>query len=133
MSYPLPGSACGFNGTGSTDATANFRTTFQVLNRSVAFIGLELPGFPRDPKSCAVREAQVGQQRYSLAQVTPVFVYIASGFGTPGLLGFTLDKLHGSSARHLKAAASGKALGAPLDFNGSRSFALSAIANSDLV
>ncbi|GAQ81963.1 hypothetical protein KFL_000960140 [Klebsormidium nitens] len=58
MSYPLPGSACGFSGTGTTDATANFRTTFQVLNRSVAFIGMELPGFPRDPESCAVREAQ---------------------------------------------------------------------------
>jgi hypothetical protein len=59
-SYPLPGSTCGFNGTGDTDATTNFRTTFQVSNLSVAFIGLELPGYPLDPEDCAIREAQVG-------------------------------------------------------------------------
>lgn len=62
-SFPLPGSACGFEGEGSTSISKDYVAKWRGLRvgsatLDVALISLHLKAFPTDARSCAQREAQ---------------------------------------------------------------------------
>jgi exonuclease III len=59
VSYPVPGSKCGYNGSpGTSGVTKHYITEFQWQNMKVLYIGLHLLAYPTDTTRCAEREAQ---------------------------------------------------------------------------
>lgn len=56
--YPINGSTCDYNGTGSTGVSKHFVTTFQWKNLKVAYISLHLIAYPTQSDRCAKREGQ---------------------------------------------------------------------------
>ena len=59
VTYPIPGSSCGYTGTPTeTGVSKHHITEFKINNMKIAFIGAHLIAFPTDPQRCAEREAQ---------------------------------------------------------------------------
>lgn len=56
--YPIEGSQCNYDGSGSTGVSKHFMTTFNWKNMKVAYISLHLIAYPTDSERCAKREAQ---------------------------------------------------------------------------
>jgi exonuclease III len=57
-SYPIPGSNCGYTGSGSTSVSKHYYTKFEINNLKIAMIGAHLLAFPTDVDRCSEREAQ---------------------------------------------------------------------------
>ena len=59
MSYPIPGSTCGYTGSpGSTGVSKHYITEFVFSNKNVALITAHLIAYPTDTSRCSQREAQ---------------------------------------------------------------------------
>ena len=59
MSYPIPGSKCGYTGSpGSTGVSKHYITEFVFSNKNVALITAHLIAYPTDTSRCSQREAQ---------------------------------------------------------------------------
>ena len=58
ISYPIPGSKCGYTGTGSSGSSKHYITEFNFNGLKVAMIGAHLVAIPTDSSRCAQREAQ---------------------------------------------------------------------------
>lgn len=59
VSYPVPGSICGYTGAAiDTGVSKHYITEFQVNDMHFAMIGAHLIAFPTDKTRCAEREAQ---------------------------------------------------------------------------
>jgi endonuclease/exonuclease/phosphatase family metal-dependent hydrolase len=58
QTYPIAGSTCSYDGSGSTGLSKHYVTEFRLGNMSVAFIAAHLIAMPTDPARCAKREAQ---------------------------------------------------------------------------
>jgi exonuclease III len=59
ISYPIPGSKCGYTGTpGTSGVSKHYITEFYLYGYNVAFIGAHLLAFPTDKMRCSEREAQ---------------------------------------------------------------------------
>lgn len=59
MTYPLPGSKCGYLGEpGTVGVSKHYITEYLLYGRRTLFIGLHLLAYPEDATRCAEREAQ---------------------------------------------------------------------------
>lgn len=58
FNYPIKGSNCGYNGTGSTGVSKHYITEFKFNDLHLAFISAHLIAIPTDSSRCAQREAQ---------------------------------------------------------------------------
>ena len=59
VSYPIPGSKCGYTGpAGTSGVSKHYITEFDVNGWKIAFIGAHLLAIPTDPTRCSEREAQ---------------------------------------------------------------------------
>jgi exonuclease III len=59
MNYPIPGSTCGYTGSGgSVGVSKHYFTFYNWYGKNVLFIGLHLLAYPDDHTRCAEREAQ---------------------------------------------------------------------------
>ncbi len=59
VSYPLPGSKCGYTGApGTSTVSKHYITEYLINDVKIAFIGAHLLANPTDPSRCAQREAQ---------------------------------------------------------------------------
>ena len=59
ISYPIPGSSCGYTGTqGTTGVSKHYITEFKFYGKNILFVGAHLIAFPTDSARCAQREAQ---------------------------------------------------------------------------
>jgi exonuclease III len=59
VTYPIPGSTCGYTGENTdTGVSKHYITEFYINNIHVAIIGAHLIAFPTDKTRCAEREAQ---------------------------------------------------------------------------
>jgi exonuclease III len=59
MTYPIPGSKCGYTGSpDSTGVSKNLITEFFISNKKIALITAHLIAYPTDSSRCAQREAQ---------------------------------------------------------------------------
>jgi exonuclease III len=58
VTYPVPGSKCGYTGTGSEGVSKHYYTQFVLGNTKVHVIGLHLLAMPDDIQRCSQREAQ---------------------------------------------------------------------------
>jgi exonuclease III len=59
MSYPIPGSKCGYTGSpGSTGVSKHYITEFSFNEKNVALITAHLIAYPTDTSRCVQREAQ---------------------------------------------------------------------------
>lgn len=60
VSYPIPGSMCGYSGSGSTGVSKHYITEyiFENYGLPVALISAHLIAIPTDPARCSQREAQ---------------------------------------------------------------------------
>ena len=56
--YPVPGSKCGYTGSGSSGVSKNYYTSYKIGNMTVYIIGTHLLAYPTDVSRCASREAQ---------------------------------------------------------------------------
>jgi exonuclease III len=57
--YPIPGSNCGYTGTGgSSGVSKHYITEYEFNGLDIAFISAHLLAIPTDPPRCAQREAQ---------------------------------------------------------------------------
>jgi exonuclease III len=75
VSYPVPGSMCGYSGEATdTGVSKHYITEFQVNNMHFAMIGAHLIAFPTDKTRCAEREAQ--------AQILQnvIYGYVSKGY-----------------------------------------------------
>jgi exonuclease III len=75
VSYPIPGSLCGYTGSPTdTGVSKHYITEFKINGIQIAMIGAHLIAFPTDKMRCAEREAQ--------AQVLQnvIFTYISKGY-----------------------------------------------------
>jgi exonuclease III len=75
VSYPVPGSKCGYTGTsGTSGVSKHYITEFNLGGLKTAFIGAHLLAYPTDTSRCAQREAQ--------AQVLQnvIYSYVAKGY-----------------------------------------------------
>lgn len=73
--YPIPGSKCGYTGSGgSSGVTKHYITEFKFNGYNVAFIAAHLLAIPTDPVRCSQREAQA-----SVLQNT-IYSYINKGY-----------------------------------------------------
>jgi len=64
VSYPIPGSTCGYTGSGSSGVSKHYITEFNLGDMKVAMIGAHFIAFPTDPSRCAQREAQAQVLQY---------------------------------------------------------------------
>lgn len=64
VSYPIPDSKCGYNGTGSSGVSKHYITEFNIGNMNLAFIAAHLIAIPTDVARCAQREAQAQVLQY---------------------------------------------------------------------
>jgi endonuclease/exonuclease/phosphatase family metal-dependent hydrolase len=74
VSYPIPGSTCGYTGTGTTGVSKHYITEFNLGGMKVAMIGAHFIAIPTDPIRCAQREGQAQVLQYVVSD------YIAKGF-----------------------------------------------------
>ena len=59
MTFPIPGSKCGYTGlTDSTGVSKHLITEFTISNKKIALITAHLIAYPTDSSRCAQREAQ---------------------------------------------------------------------------
>jgi exonuclease III len=59
VSYPIPGSRCGYTGSPSTTGVSkHYITEYKINGTNLAVIGAHLLAIPTDPTRCAEREAQ---------------------------------------------------------------------------
>ena len=75
VSYPVPGSKCGYTGeTGTSGVSKHYITEFNLGGLKTAFIGAHLLAYPTDTSRCAEREAQ--------AQVLQnvIYSYVVKGY-----------------------------------------------------
>jgi exonuclease III len=56
--YPIPGSLCGYTGTGSTGVSKHYITEFKINDINIALIAAHLIAIPTDSSRCAQREGQ---------------------------------------------------------------------------
>jgi hypothetical protein len=56
--YPIPGSLCGYTGTGSTGVSKHYITEFKINEIDIALIAAHLIAIPTDSSRCAQREGQ---------------------------------------------------------------------------
>ena len=56
--YPIPGSKCGYTGTGSTGVSKHYITEFNFNGMNIAFIAAHLIAIPTESSRCAQREGQ---------------------------------------------------------------------------
>ena len=56
--YPIPGSSCGYTGTGSTGVSKHYITEFNFNNIKIALIAAHFIAIPTDSERCAQREGQ---------------------------------------------------------------------------
>ena len=74
VSYPIPGSTCGYTGTGSTGVSKHYITEFSLGGMKVAMIGAHFIAIPTDPARCAQREGQAQVLQYVISD------YVAKGY-----------------------------------------------------
>jgi exonuclease III len=75
VSYPIPGSQCGYTGSPSSSGVSkHYITEFAFGNLKTAFIAAHLIAYPTDPARCAQREAQAQVLQYV------VYNYILEGY-----------------------------------------------------
>jgi exonuclease III len=75
VSYPIPGSQCGYTGSPSSSGVSkHYITEFAFDNLKTAFISAHLIAYPTDPARCAQREAQAQVLQYV------VYNYILKGY-----------------------------------------------------
>ena len=75
VSYPVPGSKCGYTGApGTSGVSKHYITEFNLGGLKTAFIGAHLLAYPTDTSRCAEREAQ--------AQVLQnvIYSYVVKGY-----------------------------------------------------
>jgi exonuclease III len=75
VSYPVPGSKCGYTGeTGTSGVSKHYITEFNLGGLKTAFIGAHLLAYPTDTSRCVQREAQ--------AQVLQnvIYSYVVKGY-----------------------------------------------------
>lgn len=58
VTYPVTGSLCGYNGTGTSGVSKHYYTYYKLLGMDVLLFGAHLLAFPEDHMRCAEREAQ---------------------------------------------------------------------------
>lgn len=56
--YPIIGSQCGYDGSGTTGLSKHYITTFKLYDKNIAFISLHLLAYPDKADRCSKREAQ---------------------------------------------------------------------------
>ncbi|QDZ21275.1 hypothetical protein HOP50_05g38040 [Chloropicon primus] len=67
--YPVEGSKCGYSSSGKrTTLSKNYVAHFEINGMTIAFHGLHLKAFPKDPYSCAKREGQAKIARASIEE-----------------------------------------------------------------
>jgi len=66
--YPIIGSQCGYNGTGTTGVSKHYITEYKINDMYLVIISAHLLAYPTDPMRCAEREAQ--------AQILQNIIYI---------------------------------------------------------
>ena len=75
VSYPVPGSKCGYTGSpGSSGVSKHYITEYNFGNLKTAFIAAHLLAYPTDTARCAQREAQAQVLQYV------VYDYILKGY-----------------------------------------------------
>lgn len=74
VSYPIPGSTCGYTGSGSTGVSKHYITEFNLGGMKLAMIGAHFIAIPTDPARCAQREGQAQVLQYVVSD------YIAKGY-----------------------------------------------------
>jgi len=75
VSYPVPGSQCGYHGTSSTyGVSKHYITEYQIGSMKLAMVGLHLLAFPDDVTRCAEREAQATVLQQSISS------YVSKGY-----------------------------------------------------
>jgi exonuclease III len=72
--YPINGSTCGYNGTGSTGVSKHYITEFMLRNVNIALIGAHFVAIPTDDSRCAQREGQASVLQPVIAN------YISKGY-----------------------------------------------------
>jgi exonuclease III len=74
VNYPIPGSNCGYTGTGSSGVSKHYITEFTFGGMKVALIAAHLIAIPTDTARCAQREAQAQVLQYVVSE------YVAKGY-----------------------------------------------------
>lgn len=75
VSYPIPGSQCGYTGSpGSSGVSKHYITEFAFGNLKTAFIAAHLIAYPTDSARCSQREAQAQVLQYV------IYNYILKGY-----------------------------------------------------
>jgi hypothetical protein len=75
VSYPVPGSKCGYTGSpGSSGVSKHYITEYNFGGLKTAFIAAHLLAYPTDPSRCAQREAQSQVLQYV------VYDYVMKGY-----------------------------------------------------
>lgn len=71
-SYPLPGSACGYNKTGTTGVSKHYYTWFELPDNQgkMYMISAHLLAIPTDPQRCAERESQAQVLQELIVNIT---------------------------------------------------------------
>ena len=75
VSYPVPGSTCGYTGSpGSSGVSKHYITEYNFGGLKTAFIAAHLLAYPTDPARCAQREAQSQVIQYV------IYDYVMKGY-----------------------------------------------------
>lgn len=74
VGYPVPGSKCGYTGTGSSGVSKHYITEYNFATLKTAFIAAHLIAYPTDPSRCAQREAQAQVLQYV------IYDYVMKGY-----------------------------------------------------
>ena len=75
VSYPVPGSTCGYTGSpGSSGVSKHYITEYNFGGLKTAFIAAHLLAYPTDPARCAQREAQSQVLQYV------IYDYVMKGY-----------------------------------------------------
>jgi len=74
VNYPIPGSTCGYTGSGSSGVSKHYITEFNLGDMKVAMIGAHFIAFPTDPSRCSQREAQAQVLQYVVSN------YVSKGY-----------------------------------------------------
>jgi len=69
VNYPIPGSQCGYKGSGDSAVSKHYYTTFNIsgLSTPLTLLGMHFLAYPDDVSRCAQREAQVSVIRSLVA------------------------------------------------------------------
>jgi exonuclease III len=74
VNYPVPGSQCGYTGSGSSGVSKHYITEFNLSGMKVALIAAHLLAIPTDTSRCAQREAQAQVLQYVVSD------YVGKGY-----------------------------------------------------